>query len=265
MRHVWAVVVLLVASACGRIGFTDACERDGSCTSDDGALGDASASAYARAVVADRPVAYFRFNETSGAVAASSVGAVTGTYQGSFTYGAPGATGDGDTCVTFDGSTTRIDLGDVFRFAGNAPFSIELWFNPVETGSTRFLVDRRTSGGAEGYTMYVGETYNLFARRTNAAEFGYVGASGGPPLGTWTHNVVTYDGAAAAFYVDGIEVARNLGDALNPIGGGPGSFVVGDLTSGQFFKFNGRLDELAIYDAPLPAARVAAHYQASGR
>jgi len=249
----WCAVIWVLGTACGRYGF-DASDSSDSVT-----------AVYAAAVLADRPIAYFRFNETTGTVARSVVGSVQGTYEGTFGFGAAGAVGDGDPSITFDGSTTRIVVGDVFRFANRAPYSFEVWIKPAELGSTRFIVDRRTStGNREGYTMYVGETYFLFSRTTNGSEFGYVSADP-PALDVWTHAVVTFDGSKQAMYVDSVLVQVNLGDAANPIGDAAGAFTIGDMSPGQFFKFKGQMDELAVYDRALAPETVKAHFDAARR
>jgi len=261
-RDMWAASVVLVAvmgSAC-RLGFSERCTADPSCEdAPDGATG----APYAAAVLADAPLAYFRFDEPGGTVAASVVGGVTGTYEGAFRFGAPGAVGDGNSAVTFDGTTTRIPVGDVFPFAGTAPYSLELWVRPSSITDTRFLIDRRSAAGTEGYTMYLGDTYLLHARTSAGVEFGYVNI-GTPVIGAWSHVVATFDGTETVIYLDGVEVGRNVGTAASPIGGGAGAFVIGDNDPGQFNKLAGDLDELAVYGSALSAAQVAAHVQAAG-
>ncbi|MDB4957245.1 MAG: Autotransporter adhesin [Myxococcales bacterium] len=254
MRLSWLVAVACAASACGRIGFEPP-------TTDGG--GAPVISPYARAVLADHPVAYLRFDEPSGPTVASLVGNVTGTCD-TITFGSASAVGDGSS-VGFDGQASRISLGDVFPFVGTSHYSFEIWINPAELGSTRFVIDRRTStAAAEGYSMYLGDTYFLFARRSNNTEFGYVSV-GGPPIHAWMHVVTTYDGAIPSLYIDNVLVADNQGSGAAPIGSGLGELVIGDKSSGQFFKFSGLLDELAIYDEALTPSQIATHFHASGR
>lgn len=259
----WAVAVVLVSVLGGgcRLGFSERCLADEPCT--DPAGDGAPVSPYATAVLADAPLAYFRFDEASGPVARSAVGSVTGTYEGMVTFGAPGAVGDGNPAVTFDGVTTRIPVGDVFPFDGAAPYSLEMWVRPSSINDTRFLIDRRSASRAEGYTMYLGTTYLLHARITAGTEFGYVNI-GTPVVGAWSHVVATFDGTITVIYLDGVEVASNTGSAASPIGGGAGSFVIGDNDPGQFNKLAGDLDELAVYGSALSPAQVAAHFEAAG-
>jgi hypothetical protein len=91
----------------------------------------AFAASYQDEVLADNPIAYYRLNETGGNVIVDYAGANHGTYEGAPAFSQPGATGDGDTAVTFD---------DTAGAAGQIPrtiqddFTIELW---VKTTSTR--------------------------------------------------------------------------------------------------------------------------------
>lgn len=238
----------------------DATTSDANGGNADGAVTPAAVKAYFDAVLADGPIAFFHFDETSGPSAKSVVGGVKGTYQGRITFGAESAIGAGDTSVSFDGSSARIDFGDVFAFSGSVSYSLECWVKPNISGSTRFVFDRRTSAAPfEGYTLYFGTDFFLFARRKDGAELGYANQGSGPTLDVWTHVVTTFDGNATSLYINGQKVGGAAG-AGTPIGQGPGSFVVGDLEAGQYYKFSGQLDELSVYDKSLTAAQVLAHF-----
>jgi len=78
------------------------------------------------------------------------------------------------------------------------------------------------------------------------------------PVGTWTHVVMTHDGAKDFIYMNGVQVAEKdvvgtldnttypLGIGYNPIDGGN--------------WFNGDMDEVQVYNVALDAAEVAALY-----
>jgi hypothetical protein len=243
----------VLLAACGRVGF------DGS---GEGERDPDRAAAYGSVVLGDGPSAYFRFAETSGPDAVSEVGTARGTYEGDFQFGAIGAVGDAT--VVYDGATTLIDLGDTFRFAGTAPYTFELWAFPYAIDDhTLFLVQRRSSTG-DGYAFYIGKDYALFAREAASTEFGYVDTGEALPLNTWTYLVATYDGTIARLFENAVEVSANTGgDAAGPIPDASGTLVLGDHVPAQFFKLDGRLDELAIYDYALDPARIRAHYDAA--
>ena len=89
-----------------------------------------AASPYARAVLADEPLSYWRLGEGSGVHAQDEAGAHDGGYgrQGWYTTYpgllAPGALiGDPNTAATFD-DRRQVDVGDAHDFTGRVPFSL---------------------------------------------------------------------------------------------------------------------------------------------
>lgn len=253
MRPWWMVLALV---ACGRVGF-DA-SPDASSNVD-----DAGRSLYAQAVEADRPVAYWRFDEPSGATVIDRIGGLSAVVEGTGFSRVAGAVNDGDAALQFDGSTSRVEIGDVFRFGGTAAYSIEVWARrPEVTDQVRWLIDRRTSTTpSDGWHLYTGLDFTLHARITAATEQGYATSDQFVP-GVWRHIVATFDGSDTALYIDG---TYRGGMLASQIGGGAGALVFGDLVSRQFYKFDGALDEIALYDYALTAPRIRAHYAASGR
>lgn len=245
------LLLLPLVGACGRVGFA---------IGDDNQPNAATAAAYGEAVIGDGPLAYFRFDETAGPTATSTVGGYTGTYEGDFVFGVPGAVGD--TSVAFNATNTRIDLGDVFRFPGLLPNTFETWVFSEDDNNTRFVLQRKGTGG-DGYNMYYGADYLIFVRFVAGTEMSYASIDTGPALGHWQHVVGVFDGLSTQLYVDGSQVASNVGPQAS-IADQPGTFVIGDSSPGQFRKVDGRLDEIAIYDYALTAGQVHAHYVASG-
>ncbi len=236
-------------------------------TEDGGGGNDAQADAgdpYAAQVLSDGPLAYMRLDDASGTTARSAVPGSPATYVGTVKLGAAGAIAGNAAVELTDG---WIDFGDNFAFAGVAPYTIELWMRPTIVSDTRFIFDRGPStGGApgEGYTAYFGTGYTLSARaRVDGGEFGYVNTGGSPRLDAWTHFVVSYDGTMHRLYIDGVQVAAESAGAIGT--SSPGRFAVGNLARGQFNKFVGFVDEVAIYGRALSAARIAAHFAAAGR
>jgi hypothetical protein len=224
---------------------------------------DSGGSAYTAAVLADAPVAYLKLDDASGTTARSYIqGGPNAIYMGGITLGAAGATADGNAAATFD-NTGWLDFGEVFPFNGTAPYSLEIWMKPtLVDDSTRFVFDRGPAQAppGEGYTVYFGGTYLLAARTTAAAgEFGYASAMGPPKANMWTHLVVTYDGTNR-LYLDSILVGSQPAGA---IGISAGRLAIGNLARGQFNKFVGSFDEVAIYDKALSGARIGAHFVAA--
>jgi len=90
--------------------------------------------AYERAVLADRPVAYWRLGERSGPVAVDATGhGHNGTYHGHPTYGEIGAIeGDPNTAVGLHGDE-YVEIPDSVQFSqpeSNKGLTVEVWMRP---------------------------------------------------------------------------------------------------------------------------------------
>jgi hypothetical protein len=236
------------------------------------------AGTYGNTVLADKPLAYWRFDETAGPTAHDSSGnCVDGTYKGPVTYGTTGALwNNADTAVTLNGAGAYVDMGDVFSFLNLGPFSLELWVKPsVITTEYRGLITKEwepaDQSDREGYVLFQMVTAGTGFERYQAfiSEGAYCGPDGGAPdsggcseSGAWVHVVATFDGGNMNLYQNGVLVA---GPTYSPqlIQGTPGcSFVVGALECGSIGYFSGEVDEVAVYGAALSQARVQAHYLA---
>ena len=248
-------LAFVVVAGCGRLGF----DSPGGDASN---LDDAGESVYRTAVLGDRPVAYWRLGEPSGTVARDDIGTLDGTWSGTIVR-VPGATNDGDLAVKLDGMTARCEIGDVLAFPGTAPHTIELWaMREMIDDSVRWMVHRSTlAAPEEGWQLYTGQSFLLYSRLMNDSESGYASAPEFEP-GVWRHVVATYDGTESALYVDGV---YSGGMSAGPISNAGGLLAFGDRVEQQFFKYDGILDEIAIYDRALTPATIRAHYAASGR
>ena len=207
---------------------------------------------YRALVMSDAPVAYWRLGESSGTTAVDETGGNDGTYAGGVSFGAAGALfDDPNTAVDLDGSSGRVSVPSVPELDLQSQVSIEAWVNPDTLTATRWIVNKGTV-----YFLYInwGTTY-----------FG-VHAAGGYQFitttsitaGAWQHVVGTYDGANLVLYRNGLVVAE--GPASGTISSTTAALFVGALDSAGSF-FDGRLDEVAIYDRGLSAAETLAHYE----
>lgn len=214
-------------------------------------------SPYAAAVLADNPLAYWRLGEKSGIVAANQKGTNPGTYVGAPTLGVAGAIArDPDTAVTLDGATQSVSVADSspFLFAGALPFTVETWINHVPDASFRRVVSCEDAGGL-GWQLFssVGD-YGFLRKDGGGTATAEVFAS--VPAG-WQYVVATYDGTNLRLYRAGGLVAGPVASAqVIPVGGQ--NFFLGRGLAGP--RFNGSLDEIAIYSYALSAGQIAAHF-----
>jgi hypothetical protein len=218
-------------------------------------------SAYAAAVLSDNPLVYLRLGEPSGAVANDSTNrGNSGTLGTGHTFGVKGAiAGDPDTALHLDGVKSGIALGRKFDFPGTQPYSLEIWAK-IELGDGQFRHLFKKSAepvaGREAYGIFVYNATLVFERIIAGTK--RVVDRSPSILNRWVHFVSTYDGALLRLYVDGVEIGSTA-DA-RPAGPIDAIVWVGANDGFDFVPIQGDLDEVAIYDKALPAARVKAHF-----
>ncbi|HEY3821875.1 MAG TPA: LamG domain-containing protein [Polyangiaceae bacterium] len=263
-----SVLLLVAASGCSLVSLDGLSGAVGPPDASTGGPGsDASApTGYPAQVLADAPLAYWRFDEASGTKAADSSGhGNDATYEGGITLAAPGAlAGDGDTAATFDGVSGFVDAGNLFAFAGQTQFSLEAWAS-VEVQSTYAgLVTRNDAVGgppSEGYLLFVGPTDGPFGfQRLDGASVSTAASVAGPGASGFTYVVATFDGLELVVYVNG--ESQGSQTASFSIAGAVADFVVGAEAGGTGNYLSGTLDEVAVYDHALSADRVRTHYLA---
>jgi len=229
----------------------------------------ASGSAYAAAVLADSPIAYWRLGESSGTVANDSSGnGHNGTYNGSPTLGvSPGAiTGDSDTAVTFNGSTQYV-AGPSLGLATNlSPLTYTLWF---KTTSAAVNVWPFAEGNSTDNTPLSGFALSNSASNKldwfirSSANFITVTSLSAVNDGNWHMAAGTVDASLKMWlYIDGVK--------QNTVGGGLVADTVTFNTSsiaaltrggvGNFFP--GTLDEVAVFNYALTSTQISNLYAA---
>jgi concanavalin A-like lectin/glucanase superfamily protein len=231
---------------------------------------------YAIAVLADAPMAYYRFDEGQGTVARDSSGhGHDGTYEG-VSFLAEGVV-SGNRALALNGKG-GVDLGDSeeFAFSGNAPFSIEAW---LQTSATSFQIvinrserDLTAMDARYGYDLsfrvdpkMIAEDEILIERLNGEAPAGSCTLN--PPnttgayRGHFVHAVATYDGSALRLFADGIEPSPAKHPCALELDAVKRSLRIGSKPMGVE-GFQGALDEIAIYDKALTPERVQAHFAA---
>jgi Concanavalin A-like lectin/glucanases superfamily len=221
-----------------------------------------SGEAYRDAVLADGPIAYFRFDEMSGTSAKNEIAGslVTAVYPASgVTLGAEGINASSRS-VRLDLASAPVNVFNATSFVGEQPFTIEAWFL-VDAAATKVQLFTNMDNEGDGSTR-TGQWMLLSPSGVITTETWAAGAhiffTKGPtqvPSGAWHHVVFLHSDALQkdVLYVNG-------GDGS---GGRLGAGARVAATSPLSFKgFTGRVDEVAIYAKVLPPDRIAAHYAA---
>lgn len=233
----------------------------GSATSDPATLAVVGPEAsYVATILRDGPVAYWRLDESEGTVAADSAGSYDGTYVNGVTLGEPGAlVGDDNTAARFtQANQTFVEVPWSANL--NTPeFTFECWAKVTGGSGYRSPMTSRGDPPQEGYIFY--------ATPNNNWEFwtgpGWDGVGGASVENdVWVYLAGTFDGTTKRYFVNGQEVGSsspsyvpNDADVLR-IGAG-----ASESPTGNYF-FEGVVDEAAVYNKALSAARILTHYQA---
>jgi hypothetical protein len=223
---------------------------------------------YAKVVMADDPVAYWRLDEPDASTTAvDAAGSFDGTYTpgaGSITYGvATGIPHETDKAVSVNGNA-QVQIPWALELNPHGPFSAELWIEPLALSPGGDSIDVATSEGSgpNGWLLYQ-QTDNslvwvLFSENWNAA---WLGAGPVVEANEWYHVVFTYDGTLFHSYFNGNPVAQQAYDAFVPNGDGWTS--LGFRFDGNGLGFNGAIDDVAFYNKALTPDQVQAHYNAT--
>ena len=228
--------------------------------------------AYVRSVLESKPVALWRMNEMAGAKAV----ATDRTHEAGIEDGIAFYL-DGPDGPSFSGSQTNRAM----HFAGGrlraslpelkTKYSIELWFfngMPAAARPNGAILASRGDGrspagdhwgiaGAD-HKEHTGKL--LFSTGDSGAAV--LTGRKGIPLKSWNHVIFVRDGRRLTVYLNG-DATPEIDGEIEP-GHGPGvhQWFIGGRSDGRS-NWEGKLDELAVYDRPLTAKEAGAHFAAA--
>jgi hypothetical protein len=249
-------------------------------------------SGYAKIVMADDPVAFWRLDEPEGSgTAVDAAGSFDGTYTagaGTFTFGAPtGIPHETDAGVGISGGAT-VQLPYAIEINPPGAFTVEGWFQPASasggTGS-----DYRTAlssmsnpwgAGPTGWLVYQTDANNWSWWPYNGYWSGVqLTAPGTVVAGQWYYLALVYDGTTFTFYVNGVAKASGTDPGFVQNGNVPagsadynynyhvnhdptasGPMVLGWRSPVDFNPFAGTMDDIAVYNKALSSQQVQNHF-----
>lgn len=160
-------------------------------------------------------------------------------------------------CLSFNGSTDYVDCGSGTGMDLTSAFTISIWINPstVAAGSRTFFY-RGNLSLVGGYAINQeanklnGYFYDTAWRSTTVSATALV-------VGQWYYVTVTYNKSNLRLYVNGIDEQHPA--FTTDINIGAGSVTrIGDAGSVQ--RFNGRIDDVRIYNQALSVSQVEQNY-----
>jgi hypothetical protein len=201
-------------------------------------------------------VAAYSFNEGSG----TTVRDVSGNNNLGTIQGATWVAGKYNNALSFNGTSSRVDIVDSATLHLTTGMTLEAWVKPATSGNTWQNV------------VYKGnDNYYLMAKSPTAGRPAGGGTIGGVkntvsgtsvlPVGVWSHLAATYDGASLRLYVNGVQVA-SVAKTGNIKTSGNLLQIGGNTIFGQYFK--GVIDEVKVYNRALSKAQIQADMNAAG-
>ena len=193
-------------------------------------------------------VGIWRFEETDNTALDSSGYGNDGTITGAtHTNGILGS------ALSFDGNDWVQINGDVGL---NGAMTIEFWFNTPNKNANQYFLDNRSPGTWWFIKNYTGGTCGTipgnicFENRVMAKDSDW-------NINEWTHIVVTDDTSIIKMYING---------KLVDTGSGQSTTISTNLRIGTRYTnsgyFQGKIDEVSVYNQMLTAAQIQEHYLA---
>ena len=230
---------------------------------------------YAKAVLAARPLAYWRLKEFAGPRAADASGhGCDGTYEDIVAFHLEGPQSPcfcGNEQINraahFAGGRLRAELKPL-----GAAYSVEMWFWNGFPANARAVAGYLFSRGPDGDTKCPGEHLGIGGTAGNAGKLFFfngnalneaAGGSAPVPFKAWNHVVLVRDGARVAVYLNGSLTAEVATEMACGCSADVKQVFVGGRCD-NLCNFEGKISEVAVYGRALSADEVAAHFAAAG-
>ena len=210
-----------------------------------------AASTIATSAIASAPglVGAYPFDEGAGATTADASGfSNSGTLQGAVWTGG----GKFGGALAFNGTGARVVIADAVSLDLVSGMTLEAWVQPtIVPAGWSTIVHKET----DAYYLAAGSVSNVpAAGGTVGAGDANVYAASPLAANAWTHLAATYDGTTFRLYVNGAQVSSQAASGALVSSSGPLS-IGGNGPYGEYF--NGRIDEVRIYDRALSATEIA--------
>jgi hypothetical protein len=226
---------------------------------------------YTQAILADHPIGYWPLSESSGTVARDYAGGNNAGYTNVYLNQAGYLLLDVHKSVRFGLLYTSNSLAGAvplsFATSTNAAFSVEAWVNSAVQTNDSGLITKGTGGGGEQFNLDCGgasHAYRFFVRDASGAA--HLASSSALPDNAWHHlaGVCDQRNGAVVLYIDGTNAAQGSITAGSGLLASANAVTFGgrrsSATSAYDLQYNGRMEEVAIYNSALSAAQVRTHY-----
>ncbi|HEX6443996.1 MAG TPA: beta-N-acetylglucosaminidase domain-containing protein [Streptosporangiales bacterium] len=223
-------------------------------------VGTVADVAYPELVGQQNPSGYWRLGESSGTALTDSSGhGQDGSYRPTVTLGVPGAlAGDTDTAARLDGG-----YGEVPSSASVSPtgaYTVEAWVRPsaIRPDPGTAIVEKYSTPANNGFAFRLDGAGHLQAWNLGAGSYALVTGTTSVSTGRWHHVAAVFDGSNLTVYLDGWPDA-SVETSVAPAAG-PASLKIGARGDDAGQRWQGDMDEVALYPSALSADQIATHY-----
>ncbi len=216
------------------------------------AAGVSGNSAQVSAVPVSDLVAHLKFDETSGSVAADSSGNNNaGILNNNPTRIFPGKIGAA--ALNFAAASSQwVTVANSASL--NSPrnaITISAWIFPNDWSGNRRILQK---GNSDNQYRLLVENSVLKLHLSGVDQI----TASLPPTGTWTHIAGVWDGGVMRLYTNGVEAANLNAAGLINTSGDPLYIATKNTSAPSGDRFNGRIDDVRIYNRALAPVEVAA-------
>jgi hypothetical protein len=197
-------------------------------------------------------ISYYKLDETSGTTAYDSLGVNNGFNNGATINVA----GKINTAYDFDGSNDYVLMDSAFQSGSWSEVSVSAWFYQDSRSDFSPIIYSR--GSKTGYLSFLESDDSFFGFSVAGDVNDRVKvASSTLNIGEWIHAVGTYDGTTMRLYINGLNVAnRTVSSTINFTG----TSYIGYDPAISTRKFNGKIDEVAIWNRALTNSEISLLY-----
>jgi hypothetical protein len=184
-----------------------------------------------------------------------------GTNNGTLRNGAGFAPGEVGSAFTFDASTGYVEVPDNDLWAfGTDSFTIELWanWNAAPQGYSVFVGNDEGVPGRKWIFSLVSDLLEFTVQNPPASPVFLVRAPLTPSLNQWYHLAVVRNGNVFTIFLNGVAVGSEANSIT--IGNANAPLTIGQAEGLGYFQ--GKLDEVSIYNRALAPNEIAAIYNA---
>jgi uncharacterized protein (TIGR02145 family) len=195
-------------------------------------------------------VAYYPFNaDTEDHSGYENHGTNNGTVFTTDRFGNP------NSAVTFNGLNNYIDCGNNISINPSNAISISCWINTDALNNSRII---SKWGLNSGYELDIADNFLRFGLNQNVV--GTCDLS--QHEGKWTFITGTWDGNFVLLYVNGI--LKSTSTQAPPLISSPNNLLIGEMANFADAYFNGKIDDIRLYNNALSESEISALYHEGG-